>query len=212
MFAGHYAASFAAKAVHPRAPLWLLLLAAQFVDVLWAVFVLTGVERASLDPALASNPLHLEHMPWTHSLAGTAVWAAVAYAASRRALGLASAPAAAVAAVVASHWFLDLLVHRPDLTLAGSPPKLGLSLWNLPLTAFAVEVALLVASVAWAMRSCATGSESRWRWQLMGAGLVAMQTATSFGPLPPSIPAMTTSVLVIFAAVSFAGSKVDAAA
>ncbi len=34
MFAGHYTSAFVAKAASPRTPLWILLLAAQFVDVL----------------------------------------------------------------------------------------------------------------------------------------------------------------------------------
>ena len=44
---------------------------------------------------------------------------------------------------------LDLLVHRPDLTLAGDPPKLGLGLWNIPLLEMPLEIALtLGATVA----------------------------------------------------------------
>jgi hypothetical protein len=64
MFAGHYRSAFAAKAVAPRVPLWALLLAAQFVDILWVSFVLSGLEHARLSPGLASNPLDLYDISW----------------------------------------------------------------------------------------------------------------------------------------------------
>src|SRR5690606_33674329 len=67
MFVGHYAPALVAKAVEPRVPLWALFLAVQLVDVAWALLVLLGVERAHLDATLASNPLALDHMPFTHS-------------------------------------------------------------------------------------------------------------------------------------------------
>src|SRR3546814_1989080 len=44
--------------------------------------------------------------------------------------------------VVLSHWLLDLIVHIPDLTLFGAPPKLGLGLWNHPLIEMPLEIAL----------------------------------------------------------------------
>src|SRR5689334_6249769 len=117
MFVGHYGASFLGKAAAPRVPLWVLLLAAQLVDVAWAVFILLGIERFHLDPSLPSNPLVLEHMPYTHSLVGTVAWAALAaglVAASAR-FGDGRRAAVVTALVVASHWALDVLVHRADM-------------------------------------------------------------------------------------------------
>src|SRR5258705_13822703 len=152
MLAGHYSAAFLAKAAVPRTPLWLLALAVQLVDVLWAGFVLLGVERMQLDPSLPSNPLVLEYMPYTHSLLGTLVWAGLAALATQRWLGSRSV-ALAVAAAVASHWLLDVLVHRPDLTLWGAPPKLGLGIWNYPAPALALEPGLLLTAALACLRS-----------------------------------------------------------
>jgi hypothetical protein len=45
MFIGHYGVSFAAKAIKPSIPLWVLFLAAQIVDVFWAIIVLLGIEK-----------------------------------------------------------------------------------------------------------------------------------------------------------------------
>src|SRR5262252_3483389 len=71
MFVGHYGPSFAGKALDNRIPLWLLFLAVQFVDVLWGIFVLLGIEKVRIVPGItASSPLDLYYMPYTHSLVG----------------------------------------------------------------------------------------------------------------------------------------------
>jgi hypothetical protein len=212
MFAGHYTTAFVAKAASPATPLWTLLLAAQFVDVLWVLAILGGFEHARLDHSLASNPLDLYHMPFTHSLAGTLVWAAVAFVVARRALRLPAGAAALVAAVVTSHWFLDLVVHRPDLTIAGGDSRLGLALWNRPLAAYALEVLLVVASVAIATTYCAASPASRRAWIALGTALVVLQTAATFGPAPASVTGIVLSTLVLYLLVAFAGARVDAAA
>ena len=45
MFVGHYGPSFALQRVERRVPLWLLFIAVQFVDILWAVLILLGIEK-----------------------------------------------------------------------------------------------------------------------------------------------------------------------
>jgi hypothetical protein len=212
MLAGHYTTSFLAKAALPRAPLWALLLAAQLVDVLWVLAILTGIEHARIDPSLASVPVDLYDMPYTHSLAGTLAWAMAAALAARRLLGFSPAECAAVAAVATSHWFLDLVVHRPDLTLAGGSARLGFALWDHPVVSWALETALVAGSVALAMRACARDDRGRRAWWRLGAGLVVLQTASSFGPFPPSLTAMVLSTLAIYVVVAIAGARVDAAA
>jgi hypothetical protein len=43
-----------------------------------------------------------------------------------------------------SHWFLDAIVHRPDLPLApGLPLRVGLGLWNHVVASLALELGLL---------------------------------------------------------------------
>ncbi len=42
---GHFAVAYAAKRLAPRSSLGTLFFAAQFLDLLWPVLVLTGVER-----------------------------------------------------------------------------------------------------------------------------------------------------------------------
>jgi hypothetical protein len=57
------------KKVEPTLPLWMLFLAAQLPDVLWAAFVLLEIEHYRILPGItASLPLDLYYMPYTHSL------------------------------------------------------------------------------------------------------------------------------------------------
>ena len=44
MFVGHYGPAFAIRAARPEVPLWVLFVAAQLVDIAWALLVLGGVE------------------------------------------------------------------------------------------------------------------------------------------------------------------------
>ena len=137
MFVGHYAGAFVAKAVEPRMSLAAYALAVQAVDVAWAVLVLLGVERLSIDPTLASNPLVLAHMPYTHSGPATLLWMLAAALVGWRWAGRRAGLVLALA--VGSHWVGDLIVHRPDLPLGWTGPKVGLALWDHPLVSWAVE-------------------------------------------------------------------------
>src|SRR5512139_3691369 len=130
MFLGHFAVGFAAKRLAPRASLGTLFLAAQFIDLLWPLLVLLGIERVRIAPGITTvTPLDFEHYPWSHSLFAVSVWGvlfATVYLFIRRdrraslVLGLA----------VLSHWLLDFLVHRPDLPLLPGGERFGLGLWN----------------------------------------------------------------------------------
>lgn len=142
MFIGHYAPAIVA-ATSPKAQrLGPLFIAAQLVDIAFFSFVLVGAEHMRAVPGFTvMNAMDLYSMPYTHSLIGALGFAA-AWAVGTRLLG-GGWPAAAIgAAVVASHWFLDLLVHAPDLTLLGGGARYGLGLWNHPAIELPLEVAL----------------------------------------------------------------------
>jgi hypothetical protein len=181
MFVGHYSAAFALKASQPRLPLWAMFLAVQAVDLGWALLVMAGVEKARVVPGFtAAFPVDLYYMPYTHSLLATAAWAAalgLAWYGWRRGDGRAAA--LAVAAAVASHWFLDLLVHAPDLPLYGNQHKLGLGLWNYPLPELLLELVLLLGSAALYAR--ALPQHARRAWSL-AAVLSVVQAMHTLGP------------------------------
>lgn len=199
MLAGHYAAGFVGKAAARSIPLWTLVLACQLVDVIHFVLLLLGIERTTLDATLPTNPLVIEHVPYTHSLLANAGWSALVFAIGWR--WLRSRRAAAVLAVVTlSHWFLDVLMHRPDMTLHGGDPRLGLGLWNHPSVAHTVELVVLVTSVGlWLWRAPPT---HKLRAFALVTVLCAVQLYAIVAPAPTQIHEIAVSGLVFFATVT----------
>ncbi len=198
MFVGHYGASFAGKRVEPTISLWLLFVAAQFLDVLWAPFVLLGIEKVRIVPGItATSPLDLYYMPYTHGLTAALGWAALA----GLAYGLLAGPGGrragwVIGAVVLSHWVLDFVVHRPDLPLYGNQAKVGLGLWNAPVLAFLLEAAVLFGGMwLWLSRH----PSGRLGTLAFGVVMLAIQSAVFFGPPPASGRAAAVIALVSYA-------------
>ncbi len=208
MFVGHYSASFALKAVRPQVPLWVLLLAAQLVDVGWGLLVLGGIEKLRVVPGfLAGSPLDLYFMPYTHSLLAALIWAAAAgliYRAWQRQQD--AIAALVVALTVASHWLLDLLVHAPDLPLLGDAHKVGFGLWAWFWPELLLELTLLWAAVAVYARAC---PQFAVRACALAAVLTLIQLANSFGPVPPSGAAVAVAAVLAFLAVAWGGARVE---
>jgi len=209
MFVGHYGVSFAAKAIKPAIPLWLLFIAVQLVDVFWAIFVLLGIEKVRIVPGItATNPLDLYYMPYTHGLAATFVWMLLALMLYRFVPRLHHWTLAAVVAIaVGSHWVLDLLVHRPDLPLYGNLHKVGLGLWNYPVIAFLLEVTFLFGGLILYLRSTTPLNRTgRFGFWVFGLVMLLIQLMVFFGAPPPSDTAAAISALVsyfVFALIIF---------
>ncbi|HEX7518617.1 MAG TPA: hypothetical protein VF345_15160 [Chthoniobacterales bacterium] len=131
-------------------PLWVLFVAVQLLDFLWAPFVLLGIEKVRMVPGItATNALDLYYMPYTHSLVAALVWSGLAALVYKFASGAKASRAVAliVAFAVFSHWILDLVVHRPDLAIYDDTLKVGLGLWNYRGLEFGVEIAILVGGI-----------------------------------------------------------------
>ena len=80
MFVGHYSVAFALKSEQNKIPLWVLFVAVQLLDFIWAPLVLLGIEKMRIAPGItAANPLDLYYMPYTHSLIGALAWSALAF-------------------------------------------------------------------------------------------------------------------------------------
>ena len=196
MFIGHWAPALAAAAITPRAPkLAVLFVAAQLVD--WAFFalLLVGVEHMRFVPETsAMNPMDLYDMPFTHSLLGSAGFA-LGFGLLVLTVTKDRATALIAGAVVLSHWALDLLVHVPDLTLAGSPPKLGFGLWNHPAIEMPLELAITFGALWWYARVRRPATA---RVLLLGAVMLALQGFNWFAASAPEVTAATT-LLAFFA-------------
>lgn len=186
MFLGHYAVAMGAKRVAPKVSLGTLVLAAQFADLLWPIFLLLGIERVKISPGImARSSLDFVHYPISHSLFGLVVLGLI-LGALYFVFTKSKAGAWIVGIVVVSHWFLDLVVHRPDLQLVPwSPTRVGFGLWNSVAGTLVVELSLYAAGLYVYLRSTAAkdraGSVGFWALALL---LLAVFLADSFGPPP----------------------------
>jgi membrane-bound metal-dependent hydrolase YbcI (DUF457 family) len=198
MFVGHYGVGFAAKKVEPSIPVWVLFLAVQFLDILWAPFVLLGIERVRIVPGItASNPLDLYYMPYSHSLGAAALWACAGgllYQLFGRPSGRRAAVVVGLA--VFSHWILDFIVHRPDLPLYDNSAKVGLGLWNVPALALGLEAALLFGAMWLYLRAHPGRSRGT---VAFGVTMLGIQAYVFFGPPPVSANAAASTALVAYA-------------
>ena len=78
MFIGHIAVALAAKRITPKTSLGTLLLSVQWLDLVWPVMLLLGLEHVRIDPGnTAVTPLDFYDYPITHSLVGAAAWSLV---------------------------------------------------------------------------------------------------------------------------------------
>lgn len=183
MFIGHYAPAFAAAASRKAPSLAVLVVAVQVLDFAFFSFALLGIEHYRMVPGFtASNWLDLYDMRISHSLLGAAVLGALF---GGIVLGMTRSKAAAgiALACVLSHWLADYIVHAPDLTLAGSPPKLGLGLWNHPLAEHALEVVLAFGTLAYyASRTRPAGPRSGLFLALFAGVLGLFQIIDWFSP------------------------------
>lgn len=184
MFIGHYGVSFAAKRFTPRTSLGVLFLAVQFLDVLFTVFVLTGIEKLRIVAGFTEyNPYDLYYMPYSHGLAGSMVWSA---AAGLVAVALGYRRAAPwIAAAVFSHFLLDVPMHTPDMPILGNDStKIGFGLWRHRDLSLAAELFALGVGV-WIWRRAPLQPWPRARAIGFVSLLVVLTLATPFFP-PPS--------------------------
>ena len=207
MFIGHFGVAFGAKRTVPAVSLGTLFVACQLADLVWPVLVIAGVERVGVQPGLTVvTPLDFIYYPFSHSLVAAASWA-LAFAALYTVLrGARTRTGILLAAVVASHWVLDALTHRPDLPLtprAGST-RVGLGLWDSLPGTLAVEV-LLFAGGLWLYARATRAIDRTGRvalWALV-AFLLAVYAANLFGPPPPSGMAAAWSALAMWLLVAW---------
>jgi len=200
MLIGHYGVAFALKPAEPRVSLGVLFVAAQFVDILWIVLVLIGVEKARLAPAGNVNaPIEFTSYPWSHSLLMSCVWALAAFLLVRL-LPIYKGPrhtraALIVAACVLSHWFLDLPMHHADLPILFHGPYVGLGLWDYPTWSVILEAVVLFAGF-WIYRWKA--SRPNYLLLVLALFLFVVLLINEFGPPPQNVAALASSGLAFY--------------
>jgi hypothetical protein len=182
----------AAKKVAPRTSLGTLVMAAQFADLLWPIFLLLGVERVAIAPGnTAFTPLDFISYPFSHSLAADVGWASL-FAGVYTLVKHDARGALCLWFVLMSHWALDALTHRPDLPLyPGSSTYVGLGLWNSRAGTLLVEGAIFAFGVMLYLHATRprdrVGIYAFWSFV---AALVLIYFGNVFGPPPPSVKAI----------------------
>ncbi|TMA19264.1 MAG: hypothetical protein E6J88_18600 [Deltaproteobacteria bacterium] len=204
---GHLAVGFAAKRAVPRVPLGVLLLASIFADALWGAFLLLGLEHARVQPgATAASPLDLYDFPISHSLLGEVLWALL-FGGAFFAFKKYRAGAVMLGAIVISHWFLDVIAHRPDMPVFLKGPYLGLGLWNSVPASIIVEEAMLAAGVYLYLK--ATTGDAKTGLAIVVGVLAIMGVAGYVSPPPPSLTPVAISNLALSIVVFFVANAID---
>lgn len=192
MFIGHFGAGLSAKEIDFKPSLGTMFLAAQFLDLIWPVFLLLGIEKVKIVPGIsAASPLDFTYYPWTHSLLVVLLWSflfGMIYYMLKKNLR----SSVVLGLLVLSHWILDLIVHLPDLPLfPGSNIKLGFGLWNSVVLSVSVEIIIFAAGVFLYLN--ATQSKNKKGtfgfWGLV-AFLMTIYVMNILSPAPPSVEAI----------------------
>jgi hypothetical protein len=159
VIAGHFGLAAGVKAKAPAVPLWALMLACQWLDVVFVPLLLVGIER--LEPVAGAKAgaygAVVIHADYTHSLVGALALSAAFGAAAALRYGRRSG--AVLGLVAMSHWVLDLPMHRADMPILpggrGGLPLLGFGLWQYPAASAALELAIVVAGSVMYWRAAA---------------------------------------------------------
>lgn len=165
MVLGHFGVAAAAKPNAPEVPVWAMMVASQAMDIAFIPMVMLGLESITMGGYGQSTI----NAYYTHSIVGALVIAAIMFAIGK-AVWKTERAAWTLGILSASHWVLDLVVHRQDMPIlpgnVGNLPLLGLGLWNYPWTALTIEIVLgligLVIYFRWASRK----AQSNARWYL----------------------------------------------
>jgi hypothetical protein len=154
MFVGHYSVAFACRSERNRIPLWILFVAVQFLDYIWATLVLLGIEKLRVIKGFTAGSMIDSYFhPYSHSLITAILWSVVGAlvykgVCSRHGCHYSKSAPLIIGLAVFSHWILDLVAHPRDLAIYDNTWKVGFGLWNYRDPEFALEIALLAGGIA----------------------------------------------------------------
>ena len=151
MIAGHIGAAAGAKRWAPNVPVWALLVGSFLIDLIFGILYATGKENIeAMEGTDGGYGKMAFQVDWSHSFFGTILLCTVVVIVATRFFG--GKGAFILSCVVFSHWFLDVIVHRPDMPIApgnpGAMPRVGLGMWDFPVFVLILELAL-IAGGAW---------------------------------------------------------------
>ncbi len=191
MFVGHYSVAFAAKSEKNEIPLWVLFIAVQFLDYIWATLVLLGIEKLRVIKGFtAGSMLDSYFHPYSHSLIAAILWsvvAAIAYktVCSRHGCFYRKCAALIVGLAVFSHWVLDLIAHPRDLAIYDNTWKVGFGFWNYRDPEFALEIGLLGVGIMLYLTRNVMPAIRKTAVIAFGVALVVIQVGDTYVPRNP---------------------------
>jgi hypothetical protein len=188
MFVGHYSVAFAIKSDENRIPLWLLFIAVQFLDYIWATLVLLGIEKLRVIKGFtAGSMLDSYYHPYSHSLVAALIWSAVAALVYKKFWQATASNRSAllVGLAVFSHWILDFIAHPRDLAIYDNKWKVGLGLWNYRGLEFGLEVAPLAGGIVLYLARNAISAACQKAVISFGIALIIVQIGDTFVPRTP---------------------------
>jgi hypothetical protein len=204
MFVGHYSVAFAAKSEKNKIPLWVLFIAVQFLDYIWATLVLLGIEKVRVIKGFtADSMLDSYFHPYSHSLIAAIIWSGIAalvywVICSRHGCHYRGSAALTVGLAVFSHWILDLIAHPRDLAIYDNEWKVGFGLWNYPDPEFALEIALLGVGIIIYLARNVTPAIRKTAVVTFGIALVIVQIGDTYVPRTPLTDKATVMGVWIF--------------
>jgi hypothetical protein len=184
MFIGHYALAFASRKISPLPSLAIMFIAVEFLDFIWPIFVLLGIESFQIEPGITKlTPLNFTYYPYSHSLLMSILWS-ILFGTCYFLFTKNKQESLLLCGLVFSHWILDFLVHRPDLPLTPfSDFKVGLGLWNHPAFEIILEVGMFVIGI-YLYYTSANPKRKISFWLLIGFFLISY-LSNLLGPPPP---------------------------
>jgi len=192
MFIGHFGAGFAGKKFSETASLGTYFMAAQWIDLIWPILLLLGIEKMEIDPGVSAvTPLDFNYYPFSHSLIGVIVWG-ILFGLVYFLIKKNYKTAVILGLLVVSHWFLDLLVHIPDLPIfPGEGIKVGLGLWNSLTATLIVEGSIFAFGIYLYYKTTKAKNKSG-TYSLIGliVFLLLIYISNLIGPPPESVEAI----------------------
>jgi hypothetical protein len=204
MFVGHYSVAFAAKTEQNKIPLWVLFIAVQFLDYVWATLVLLGIEKLRVIKGFtAGSMLDSYFHPYSHSLITALVWSTIAALVyktfcNRHGCLYRNSAALIVGVAVFSHWLLDFIAHPRDLPIYDNTLKVGLGMWNYRDPEFALEIALLAGGIVLYLARNVMPAIRRKAVIAFGIALTIIQIGDTYVPRTPLTDKATAMGVWIF--------------
>jgi hypothetical protein len=205
MFIGHHGLAFAAKAAAPRANLGVLFLATMWLDIVWPVFLLLGLEEVRVEPGITKvSPFDFVSYPYSHSLLFATLWA-LGFGRLMWALTHDGRISIVSGLLVLSHWILDFIVHRPDLPLVPESERYGLGLWNSWTGTLSLELAIFLGGLFFYWRATRSldriGSIGLFVFAVF---LLTMYALSLIAPPPPDAHVLAWGALSVLLLVAWA--------